>query len=159
MDHALARRGLRILVAEDEPLAAMVIEDALTECGHTVVLAADGEEALRLAEAGSFDLLVTDLAMPRMTGWELIPRLRAAQPDLPVVVMTGFLPANGHSLLESREDSPMALLLKPFQLGDLVKAIGDVVARSGAQSGAQSGARSAAQLSPRPGPEPLLQVA
>ncbi|MFC7691701.1 response regulator [Paeniroseomonas aquatica] len=73
MNHALALDGLRILVAEDEPLAAMVIEEALTDYGHSVMLAADGEEALRLAEAVSFDVLVTDLAMPRMTGWELIP--------------------------------------------------------------------------------------
>ena len=123
MNQALMLDRLRILVAEDEPLAAMVIEDALTEYGHTVILAADGEEAMRLAETGSFDVLVTDLAMPRMTGWELIPRLRADRPDLPVVVMTGFLPPNGQTLLQSAAGQPLALLLKPFEIDDLTSAI------------------------------------
>ena len=128
MTQSLVPGRLRILVAEDEPLAAMVIEDALTEYGHTVLLAADGEEAMRLAETSGFDVLVTDLAMPRMTGWELIPRLRADRPSLPVVVMTGFLPPNGQSLLQSAGGSPLALLLKPFEIDDLTDAIARVVA-------------------------------
>lgn len=129
MNHALALDRLRILVAEDEPLAAMVIEDALTEYGHTVMLAANGEEAVLLAQGGEFDVLVTDLAMPRMTGWELIPRLRADRPDLPVVVMTGFLPPNGEQLLQSAGGSPLALLLKPFDIAQLTAAIRRVASR------------------------------
>ncbi len=136
MNHALALDRLRILVAEDEPLAAMVIEDALTEYGHTVLLAANGEEAVLLAQGGAFDVLVTDLAMPRMTGWELIPRLRADRPDLPVVVMTGFLPPNGEQLLQSAGGSPLALLLKPFEIADLVAAIRRVAAHAALRSAA-----------------------
>lgn len=129
MDQVLMRQeGLRILVAEDEPLAAMVIEDALTEAGHSVLLAADGEEAERLAQSNNFDLLVTDLAMPRMTGWELIPRLRAEHPNLPVVVMTGFLPPNGREILMADGRGPLALLLKPFELHQLMTAIDQVAA-------------------------------
>src|SRR5689334_6948296 len=84
--------GLRVLLAEDESLAALVVEDALTDMGHAVVHAADGEAALHLAGTAPFDVLVTDIAMPRMTGLELIPQLRARHPGLPVVVMTGYLP-------------------------------------------------------------------
>ncbi len=83
---------LRVLVAEDERLAALIVEDALVDQGHEVVLARDGQEALDIAEGFDCDVLVTDLAMPRLTGWELIPRMRARRADLPVVVVTGYLP-------------------------------------------------------------------
>ncbi len=142
MDQAMgSRNGIRILVAEDEPLAAMVVEEVLSELGYDVLLASDGEEAMILAERHRFDVLVTDLAMPRMTGWELIPRLRTQRPDLPVVVMTGFLPSNGREVLFSGQGGPLALVLKPFEIGHLVRAI-EKVMLSRATSGAE-----AAQLS------------
>jgi CheY-like chemotaxis protein len=128
MDQALeAGNGIRVLVAEDEPLAAMVVEDILSELGYDVLLASDGEEAMRLAERQVFDVLVTDLAMPRMTGWELIPRLRSKRPDLPVVVMTGFLPPNGREVLLSGQSGPLALVLKPFEISHLVRALEKVI--------------------------------
>jgi CheY-like chemotaxis protein len=118
---------LRILVAEDEHLAALVVEDALVEEGHEVVLARDGQEALELAETVSFDVLVTDLAMPRVTGWELIPRMRARRADLPVVVMTGYLPPGGGQKLFADKRGPLALLHKPFDISQFFAALGRVV--------------------------------
>jgi CheY-like chemotaxis protein len=118
---------LRVLVAEDEHLAALVVEDALAERGHQVVLARDGQEALDIAESYAFDVLVTDLAMPRVTGWELIPLLRARRTDLPVVVMTGYLPPGGGQILFADKRGPLALLHKPFGIGQLFAALGRVV--------------------------------
>lgn len=118
---------LRVLVAEDERLAALVVEDALSERGHEVVLACDGQEALDIAENFDFDVLVTDLAMPRVTGWELIPRLRARRADLPVVVMTGYLPPGGGQVLFADKRGPLALLHKPFGIGQLLSALVHVV--------------------------------
>lgn len=117
---------LRILVAEDEPLAAMVVEEILLELGHEVTLAADGKAALDLAEHQRFDVLVTDLAMPRMPGWELIPRLRAGQPHLPIVVMTGFVPPGVAASLDEAGPGPLVLLQKPFDLSSLVDAVAEV---------------------------------
>jgi CheY-like chemotaxis protein len=127
-----AAEGLRVLLAEDELLAAAVLADALTEMGHAVVHAADGETALGLASALPFDVLVTDLAMPRMTGLELIPRLRAENPALPVVVMTGHLSDEGARMLASPAISPTVLLLKPFALGQLAAALDRVMPRAAA---------------------------
>ena len=118
---------LRVLVAEDEHLAALVVEDALVERGHEVVLARDGQEALEIAESLAFDVLVTDLAMPRVTGWELIPLMRARRADLPVVVMTGYLPPGGGQILFADKRGPLALLHKPFGIGQLFTALGHVV--------------------------------
>ena len=117
---------LRVLVAEDEHLAALVVEDALVEQGHEVVLARDGQEALDIAESFAPDVLVTDLAMPRVTGWELIPLLRARRADLPVVVMTGYLPPGGGQVLFADKRGPLALLQKPFGIGQLLAALGHV---------------------------------
>ncbi len=116
-------RKLRILVAEDEPLAAMVVEEILLEQGHEVMLAVDGAAAFALAQREPFDVLVTDLAMPRMPGWELIPLLRATRPHLPVVVMTGFLPPGVDATLEGAGPGPLVLLQKPFDLLSLLQAV------------------------------------
>ena len=80
-----------------------------------------------IAETYAFDVLVTDLAMPRVTGWELIPRLRARRADLPVVVMTGYLPPGGGQTLFADKRGPLALLHKPFDIGQLFAALGHVV--------------------------------
>ncbi len=118
---------LRVLVAEDEHLAALVVEDALLDRGHEVVLARDGQEALDIAERFACDVLVTDLAMPRVTGWELIPLMRARRADLPVVVMTGYLPPGGSQTLFADKRGLLALLHKPFGIGQLFAALGRVV--------------------------------
>lgn len=122
--------SLRILVAEDEALAAMVIAEALTELGHVVLLAEDGERALEIAGREPFDVLVTDLAMPHLPGWELIPRLRAQRPGLPVVVMTGYLPPGIGPMLRADAKAPVTVLLKPFDLSALTEALARVAPAS-----------------------------
>jgi CheY-like chemotaxis protein len=117
------------LLAEDESLAALALGDALSEMGHAVVHAADGETALGLAAALPFDVLVTDIAMPRLSGLELIPLLRAERPGLPVVMMTGWLPPDGAKLLAEPGKGPMTLLLKPFELSQLAEALARVAPR------------------------------
>ncbi len=114
---------LRVLVAEDEPLAAMVIEDVLSSEGHAVTLAPDGAAALALTAHHAFDVLLTDLAMPRLSGLELIQRLRLTHPDLPVVVMTGFLSPGEALQLRNQARPPLALLHKPFQIDSLLDAL------------------------------------
>jgi CheY-like chemotaxis protein len=123
--------ALRVLMAEDELLAAEVIEEALTEAGFEVLAANDGQEALDLAAKGAdFDLLLTDLKMPRLDGKELIARLRARRPDLPVVVMTGFPPPNGVVSLQAGR-GPLRLLTKPIGIASLIAALLDVASRGG----------------------------
>ena len=119
-------KRLRVLMAEDEWLAAEVLAEGLSEAGFVVLTAADGQAALELAAGGAlFDLLLTDLRMPRMDGRELIARLRAERPDLPVVVMTGFPPPDGVSALHSGA-APLRLLTKPIEIAPLVAALRDV---------------------------------
>jgi len=120
---------LRVLMAEDEMLAAEVLQEGLVDAGYEVLAAPDGQAALELVAAGAgFDVLLTDLRMPRLDGRELIIRLRAERPALPVVVMTGFPPPQGAAGLHDGS-GPLRLLTKPIEIARLVQTI-ESVARS-----------------------------
>ncbi len=123
------RAALRVLMAEDEPLAAEVIEEGLLEAGFEVLAANDGQEALDLASSGAgFDLLLTDLKMPRLDGKQLIAKLRCRRPGLPVVVMTGYPPPDGAASLQAGR-GPMRLLTKPVGITLVVGALLDVAGK------------------------------
>ena len=79
-----------ILLAEDEVLIALMFQDALEVEGHRVSVAHDGIEALEVDEQDPAEVLVTDLAMPRMGGRELLERLRERRPGLPALVVSGY---------------------------------------------------------------------
>jgi len=111
--------GERVLVVEDEPPLRAVLERILRSAGYHVAGAGSGEEALRLVAASreGFDLLVTDMVMPGMTGRELADRLRARQPGQSVLFMSGYSP----ELLERRAGGDVGpLLLKPFTPEELL---------------------------------------
>lgn len=115
--------ALRVLMAEDEPLAAEVLEEGLIDAGFEVLAANDGQAAVDLAANGArFDLLLTDLRMPRLDGKELIARLRADRPNLPVVVLTGFPPPGGAVSLQVGP-GPLRLLTKPVGITPLIAAL------------------------------------
>ena len=105
---------LHILVAEDEALAAMALEDFLSRKGYRVTLAQDGLEAMERHRDDPADAVITDLRMPRMDGHALIRVLRAQSPTLPLVVMTGFLSADpdGDELMSGRW-KPLVVMPKP----------------------------------------------
>jgi len=100
-----------ILVAEDEVLAAMALEDFLSVKGFRVTLAGDGIEAMERYAKDPADALITDLRMPRMDGHALIRAMRARDATLPVVVMTGFL--TDDSDLTHDRWKPLEVLSKP----------------------------------------------
>lgn len=115
--------GRRILVAEDEALAAMAIEDELLREGYDVEVAPDGQAALEIARATMPDLLLTDLRMPRLDGVGLIRAMRGMVPDLPVVVMTGFAPAEGAAALRREGEGPTIVLSKPLDMDALLATV------------------------------------
>ncbi|NUB19400.1 response regulator [Azospirillum formosense] len=105
---------MHILVAEDEALAAMALEDFLSRKGYRVTLAQDGQEGLERYSADPADLVITDLRMPRMDGRALIRELRIKAAGLPILVMTGFLSMEaGEDDLTSDRWQPLVVLRKP----------------------------------------------
>jgi DNA-binding response OmpR family regulator len=115
--------GWRVLVAEDDTLFADAVDAFLQQAGFTVVVVPDGEAALREANNGRFDALLTDLRMPKLDGATLIRRLRADHPDLPVVVMSGNAPKDWEDSLQRQGEGPLVLLNKPTRLHDVVQTL------------------------------------
>jgi CheY-like chemotaxis protein len=80
----------RVLVADDESLVAFTIRRVLLLEGHTVELAEDGEKALNLFEAGSYDLVITDFRLPGMDGLELAEAIKQRVPETRVILITAY---------------------------------------------------------------------
>ena len=115
----------RVLLVDDTTAVLMTTGAFLTHAGFQVTLAHDGTEALALLAGGArFDALVTDFAMPRMNGAELVVNAQMLQPDLPAVIISGFADAAG---LETRPVG-VPVLPKPFSGTALVAAIERVLA-------------------------------
>jgi CheY-like chemotaxis protein len=119
---APARR--RVLVAEDDAVVRTMLQRLLQEAGFEVRTARHGDEALGIALRGSgaFDLVVTDVRMPVMDGWELARRLRDRWPNLPLLFISGY--DDELSAISRRSGSRQALLRKPFDLDELIREVG-----------------------------------
>ncbi len=111
----------RILLVEDDPAMARGLQHNLAQEGYDVVLSGDGEDGLRAARAGGFDLVLLDLMLPRRSGFDVLKRLRADGNGTPVIVLT----ARG-----AEEDKVKGLKLgaddyvtKPFGLKELLARI------------------------------------
>ncbi len=114
---------LRILVVDDERDVRELLVDMLEEDGHVTLEAADGAAALAmLADGTPVDLVLTDVGMPRMTGWELARRIKARWPTVMIGVITGWGedPQGG-----GPEAQPATFVLaKPFATQKLRDALG-----------------------------------
>jgi two-component system cell cycle sensor histidine kinase/response regulator CckA len=111
----------RVLVVEDRDVVRDLARDVLEASGFDVVAVAGGREALREAEAGEpFDLLLTDVVMPEMSGPELAVKLRVRRPALPVLYMSGYTDdvLSAHELAQDAT----AFLRKPFANAELIAA-------------------------------------
>lgn len=119
--------GITVLLVEDERAVRNTTQRILERAGYRVVSASDGEEAWRLLEEhpDAYDVLVTDLIMPRLSGAELVRRVRARQPDFPIVV-TSAHPSRDWDAHEIRAES-VAVLRKPFAAATLVETLRTIV--------------------------------
>jgi two-component system cell cycle sensor histidine kinase/response regulator CckA len=118
----------RVLLVDDEPTVLAMMARALTESGYDVLPATNGLEALELAANSRprVDAMVTDLRMPQMDGEALAAALRQADPDLPILFVSGFNGGPAPTL-------PGTLLAKPFTPDQLVAAIGQLLSVSAAR--------------------------
>ncbi|HWR20269.1 MAG TPA: PAS domain S-box protein, partial [Verrucomicrobiae bacterium] len=122
VEKALPRGTETLLLVEDNPMVLELGELLLSNLGYTVLSAADGVEALATFQAHSdIALVLTDAIMPRMGAADLIPALRALNPDVKVLVATGYAPDEIHHSLESLEVT--GYVRKPFSQADLATAV------------------------------------
>ena len=116
-----------ILVVDDDPIIRDVLVEALQDEGYEVVPCRDGQEALEVIAERVPDLILLDLMMPRVDGWEFRKRQLEMQSlrDVPVIVLTAVRGLEEH-IATLR---PAAAMPKPFHLGTLLQTIEDVLAR------------------------------
>lgn len=129
----------RILVADDDDSVRAAIRKVLVTAGHTVDEAGDGQAVLDMYRSNPSDLLLIDLYMPRMDGLEAIIRLRAEQPDIKIVALSGGGYRNKHDVLTMAiEAGARHTLAKPFERADLVAAVSDALGTEHARQPAKA---------------------
>jgi two-component system, cell cycle sensor histidine kinase and response regulator CckA len=122
-------RTTRVLVVDDEEPIRLFVERALREAGYEIAIAANGIEALKLAEPERpLDLLITDLVMPVVRGDELARRLRQRHPDLKVLYLTGY--ADELFKLRITLWANEACLNKPATVTELLEAVSLILSRN-----------------------------
>jgi signal transduction histidine kinase/ActR/RegA family two-component response regulator len=121
--------GARILLVEDDPRVRSATVDALEDLNYEPVACASGAEAIELFRAQEFDLVISDVIMPEMTGPELIRHLKSTSPrDFSVLFVTGYVGEGETDDLRGYE-----LLRKPFTVGALASAVAAALARNAAE--------------------------
>jgi DNA-binding NtrC family response regulator len=115
----LENEKLRILVVDDDENIREILNDTLSMAGHHIILSCNGEEALKFFYDQEFDLVITDLGMPGISGWEVNRRIKKTHPEKPVVIISGW----GAQLTEEEiKASKVDLVLsKPFNLDQIIE--------------------------------------
>lgn len=119
---------MRLLIVEDETRMAELLRKGLTEEGHTATCAADGAEGLALAKSYEFDVIILDLMLPRLSGYELAKRLRADKIPTPILMLTAkdSVPDIVRGLDLGADD----YMTKPFSFEELVARLRAVKRRA-----------------------------
>ena len=137
----------RILIVDDEPEMVRGLEDNLRFEGYQTISAADGERALALALSEAPDLIVLDLMMPGLSGWDVCRTLRERGLDIPVIMLT----ARGEEADQVRglEMGADDYVTKPFSLRELLARIRAVLRRPGPRTKFETFAFGDVRLNPR----------
>lgn len=117
----------RILIVEDEATLRRIVADAMELAGYEVAVAEDGEEGLRLFEGEHFDLVVADIMMPRMDGFQMVRRMRQLHPKTQFL----FLSARSSSddVVEGFRSGGHDYLRKPFAMNELMVRVEALLSR------------------------------
>jgi len=111
-------RGSRILLVDDDPLVSMNTAYMLMDLGHSVLEAPSGPNALRVLETDAqFDVIITDYAMPGMTGLDLAEKIKQLRPKIPIIIATGYAELPPGATLE------FPRLSKPYSQQELCEAL------------------------------------
>src|SRR6187551_1045442 len=114
-----------ILVADDDTAIRTVLNQALSRAGYEVRLTGNAATLWRWVAQGEGDLIITDVVMPDENAFDLLPRIKKARPDLPVIVMTA---------IRASERGAYEYLPKPFDLKELIAIVGRALSEPRARS-------------------------
>lgn len=130
----------RILVVDDDPVIGKSFDRVLSGKGYAVITAADGEEALRKLSTETYDVVFTDIRMPGMSGLEVVERVKASQPWLPVVIVTGY--GTGENEARATAAGVAGFLRKPLS-PDMIQGTTEMALAATATAPAEAAAATA----------------
>ncbi len=115
----------RILVVDDEKEVTEYLKVELKECCSNLIVICknSGYEALQTIMEGNIDLLLTDIAMPDMDGYELYSRTKELNEKIPIIMMTGFGYDPNHAVVKSRKAGLQDVIFKPFDIQKLFEMV------------------------------------
>ena len=116
-----------ILVVDDENFVRGIVQEILTSQGHEVIQATSGNEAIKMCGERTFDLVISDLSMFLMNGFDLISALRRLQKNLPVLAISGVY--TGDLLKAVKLLGAKAILEKPFGPDELMRAVDKILGK------------------------------
>ena len=124
----MTKNRMKILVVEDEPKTTAYLRKGLTENGFAVDVSQHGEEGLRLARIGSYDLLILDVMLPERDGWSILAELRGAGQQTPVLFLTArdAVQDRVKGLKLGADD----YLVKPFAFSELLARVQSILRRT-----------------------------
>jgi two-component system response regulator PilR (NtrC family) len=111
----------RILIVDDEPSMREFLEIMLEKEGYEVTAASNGLEAIKQCKRTPFDLVITDIKMPKVNGMEVLHKIRELNPNTRVIMITAF--ANLEGAIESMKEGAYDYITKPFKIEDIKLAI------------------------------------
>lgn len=119
------KRPLHILVIDDEEAVRSVLTRMLTQIHHQVTVAKDGTEGIQLFQQNQFDLVLTDLGMPGVSGWEVCERIKKMSPSIPVGMITGW----GLEVDEKRKKAAGLdfIITKPFDFHQIIQVVSEKI--------------------------------
>ncbi|MGA1875420.1 MAG: response regulator [bacterium] len=115
----------KILIVDDNEELCSIFKEALEEEGYAISTAQNGKQALDKIKGTHFDLIITDKNMPNMGGFRLLKSIREINPDVKVVMMTGF--GGRQSYMDAMEFGAIEFLNKPVRIGDLKKFVSNIM--------------------------------
>jgi nitrogen regulation protein NR(I) len=118
----------KILLVEDDPAIANTLRRVLMGEGYEVVTETTGEGGLGKARGGGFDVVITDMKLPGLSGLQLVKELHAEQPRLPILMMTAH--GTTETAIEAIQSGAFDYLLKPFEITELLKLVKQAVTAS-----------------------------
>ena len=120
----------RILIIDDEDELRSMLRRMLEQAGHQVTEAVNGAEGIQLYEQDAHDLIITDIIMPEKEGVETIIALRRADPDLPIIAISGGGRLDATDFLTmTKKLGARRTLSKPFRRDQLLEAVGECLAK------------------------------
>src|SRR5678816_1501464 len=118
----------KILLIEDDPGITVTLQRLLSGEGHEVVVEKRGDSGLARARDEPFDVVLSDLKLPGLSGLDLVRELHEAKPRLPIVLMTAH--GTTETAIEATKRGAFDYLLKPFEMPELLEAVGKALATS-----------------------------